>query len=115
MCAVLVLAIAAPAPSARPMPDSQAPVIFSIKIDKTDLRSGDVISGMVVTSLSVASVEARIGGYGVGVPKVAPGRFALRYTVPWVPWFWHKEFAMDIIARNTAGAAVRRSVNINIH
>jgi hypothetical protein len=119
ICVVLglVLATRAPSstPSAKPTQDPQTPVILSIKLDRTDVRGGDIVSGMVLTSPSVASVEARIGGFGIGVPKVAPGRFALTYTVPYLPWFWHRGYAFDIIARNTAGEATHRSVTINIH
>jgi len=130
ICAAFVLALTQATPAgtpaaahrarvvssvATPAANPQAPKILAIQLNKTDVRGGDVVSGTVVTSLSVASVEARIGGFGIGVPKVGPGRFALTYTVPYLPFFWHRGFAFDIVARNTAGEAAHRTITINVH
>jgi len=69
---------------------------------------------MVHTSLNTASVEARIGGYGISVPKVGAGRFALNYTVPNLPFFLKHTYDMQVIARNTSGVKTIRTVSITI-
>lgn len=89
-------------------------MIVGVQIDKTVVQSGDTVSGTVETSLNVASVEARIATYGISVPKVGPGHFALNYQVPNVPFFFRKTYDMVIIARNTAGDQTRRTIPITI-
>jgi hypothetical protein len=78
-----------------------------------EVHAGDTLSGSVTASSNVASVEIRIGGYGVGMQKVGVGKFALSYVVPNVP-FLHGTFTAQVIARNAAGATVERSVPIQI-
>jgi hypothetical protein len=45
---------------------------------------------------------------------MGPGRFALSYTVPDLPFFFKKTYDMVLIARNTAGTQTRRTVPITI-
>ncbi len=94
--------------------ESAPPQIVDLHLDKTVVQSGEVVSGMVLTSLNTASVEARIGGYGISVPKVGAGRFAIKYTVPSVPFFLKRTYDMVVIARNTAGVKTQRTVSITI-
>lgn len=108
-------------PGAAAAPQSQAenapnapPKILDLHLDKTVVQSGEVVSGTVRTSLNTASVEARIGGYGMSVPKVGAGQFALRYTVPNLPFFLKRTYDMVVIARNTAGVKTQRVVPITI-
>ena len=89
-------------------------MIVGVELDKTVVESGETVSGTVETSLNVASVEARIATYGISVPKVAPGRFALSYQVPNIPFFLKRTYDMVIIARNTAGDATTRTIPITI-
>jgi len=70
--------------------------------------------GTVETTSNVASVEARIATFSVGVPKIGVGRFALKYVVPNVPFFFHGTYEMTLIARNTAGNAVQRVIPITV-
>jgi hypothetical protein len=72
------------------------------------------MSGEVLTSSNVASVEARIAGYSFGLAKVGVGRFAFSGTVPQVPAIFHRTYTLDIIARNSRGDATRQSVPIQI-
>ncbi len=90
------------------------PEILKLDLNKTDLHGGDVMAGTVQTSLNTASLEARIANFSISVPKVSPGLFALSYTVPNVPFFFHGTYSLDLIARNTAGVATKRSVPITI-
>jgi len=86
----------------------------AIEIDKTVVHSGETVSGDIKTSLNVASVEASIASFTVPVPKIGPGLFALSYTVPDIPFFLHRTYAMDVSAHSTSGRTVHRSVSITI-
>ena len=97
----------------RVAPDA-APQILAIAISETTVQPGDHVSGSVVTSSNVASVEARIGGYAVSLSKVGVGRFALTYTVGALPWFVRGNFTMQVIARNTRGDAVTRAIPLTV-
>lgn len=114
--AVKPSAVPTAAPSATPavLPANAAPEIMSLSLDRTVVHAGDTVSGTVVTSSNVASVEARIATYSIDVPKVGEGRFALSYTVPNLPFFLRKTYDMEVIARNTAGVETTRSVPITI-
>lgn len=104
----------APGAVVAPLSPNAPPQILDLRLEKTVVQSGETVSGTVRTSLNVASVEARIGGYGISVPKVAAGRFALNYTVPNLPFFLKRTYDMVVIARNTAGDKTQRVVPITI-
>jgi hypothetical protein len=105
----------ATSPDAIPeLPSDAAPQIVAMHIDRTTVRGGDTVSGSVITSSNVASVEARIGYYSIPVPKVGEGRFALNYIVPHLPFFMHRTYTMSVIARNAAGVAVVRTIPIRV-
>ncbi|MBV8198251.1 MAG: hypothetical protein JO263_08950 [Candidatus Eremiobacteraeota bacterium] len=96
----------------RLIPDA-APQILGVSMSETTVHPGDLVSGNVVTSSNVASVQARIGGYAVSLSKVGVGRFALTYSVS-VPWFVRGNFTMQVIARNTRGDTVIRNIPIQL-
>ena len=87
------------------------PQILAVSMSETTVHAGDDVSGNVITSSNVASVQARIGGYAVNLAKVGVGRFALTYHVS-VPWFVRGNFTMHVIARNARGDTVVRSIPI---
>ncbi len=87
---------------------------MAVHINNQTVHSGDTISGTVVTSSNVASVEARIATFSISVPKVGVGRFALNYVVPNVPFFVRGTYPMTLVARNTAGVAVERVIPITV-
>jgi|HubBroStandDraft_4_1064222.scaffolds.fasta_scaffold00289_12 hypothetical protein len=97
----------------RLAPDA-APQILAVAVTETTVQPGDRVSGSVVTSSNVASVEARIGGYAVTLSKVGVGRFALTYTVGPLPWFVRGNFTMQVIARNARGDAARRAIPLTV-
>lgn len=78
------------------------------------MHPGDTVSGSVVTSSNVASVQARIGGYAMPLSKVGVGRFALTYTVAPLPWFVRGNFTMRVIAKNTRGVTVERQIPLTV-
>ena len=96
----------------RLAPDAH-PRIINVAISETTVHPGDRVSGNVVTSSNVASVQARIGGYAMSLQKVGVGRFALSYTVN-VPWFIRGNFDLHVIATNTGGATVERVIPLMV-
>ncbi len=96
------------------LPPDAAPRILAVAVSRTTVESGDRVSGNVVTSSNVASVEARIGGYAVRLSKVGVGRFALNYTVGPLPWFVHGNFMMNVIAKNARGEVATRAIPFTV-
>ena len=99
------------APRLRP---DAAPQILAIAVSETTVQPGDRVFANVLTSSNVASVEARVGGYGISLSKVGVGRFTLAYTVGPLPWFVRGNVTMQVIARNTRGDAVARAVPLTV-
>ncbi len=100
-------------PVPRVAPDA-APQILAVAISETTVHPGDRVSGSVMTSSNVASVEARIGGYAMPLSKLGVGRFALTYTVVPLPWFIRGNFTLQVIARNTRGDAATRAIPLTV-
>jgi hypothetical protein len=96
------------------LPPNAAPRIVSIAVDKTTVGSGDRVSGTVLTSSNVASVEVRVAGYGMALDKVGVGRFTLDYTLGNLPFFVRGTYEMRIIARNARGDAAQQTVPITV-
>jgi len=93
----------------------EAPQILSVRLDSNSVASGQVVSGSVATSSNVASVEARIGGYGASASRTVVGAFTLSYRVPNLPFFLKgKTYTLQIIARNAAGTSTERDVPITV-
>lgn len=97
----------------REAPDAP-PRILSMSISTPVAHGGQIVSGTVETTSNVASVEARIAGYTSSMQKIGVGRFALSYRVPNLPFFLHRTYTIEVIARNTRGDAVSSSVPITI-
>ena len=91
------------------------PQIVDIEMNTNDIGSGDTLWGKVLTSSNVASVEVRVANFGVGLNKVGVGRFMLAYRLGAIPPFVHGTFAMHVIARNTRGDKVERTLPLTIH
>jgi hypothetical protein len=95
-------------------PADAPPQILSLSISTPVAHGGQIVSGTVETSSNVASVEARIAGYSSTMQKIGVGKFALSYRVPRLPFFLHKTYMIQVIARNTRGQAVSTAVPITI-
>lgn len=87
---------------------------MSVDINETTVHSGDTVSGMVITSSNVASVEVRVASYGMALSKVGVGRFALSYTLGSLPFFVRGTYQMKIIARNARGDVAQTSLPITV-
>jgi hypothetical protein len=96
------------------LPPDAPPQIVSVDINETTVHSGDTVSGTVLTSSNVASVEVRVATYGMTLAKVGIGRFALAYTLGALPFFIRGTFEMKIIARNSRGDAAQQSLPITV-
>jgi hypothetical protein len=96
------------------LPPDAAPQILAVAVSETTVQPGDTVSGRVVTTSNVASVQARIGGYAMTLAKTGVGRFALTYKVAPLPWFIRGTFAMRVIAKNTRGDAVERTIPLTV-
>jgi hypothetical protein len=96
------------------LPPDAAPQILGVAVSETTVHPGDTVSGRVVTTSNVAAVQARIGGYAMSLPKVGVGRFALTYTVAPLPWFVRGNFTLEVIAKNTRGVSVERSIALTV-
>ncbi|HVA32968.1 MAG TPA: hypothetical protein VNG31_02395 [Candidatus Baltobacteraceae bacterium] len=120
-----------PSPSARPSPvgsprkraaivgvpqraPDAPPEIVAVHLSSTTVRSDETLSGTVLTSSNVASVEVRVATYSIGLPKVGVGRFALAYRLGNIPFFVRGTYPMTIVARNTRGDAVHRTLPLTI-
>ncbi|MGC9992434.1 MAG: hypothetical protein ABSD52_08585 [Candidatus Cybelea sp.] len=98
----------------RRLAPNAAPQILAVAVSETTVHPGDTVSGSVVTSSNVASVQARIGGYAMNLEKTGVGRFALTYTVAPLPWFIRGTFSMRVIASNTRGDTVERTIPLTV-
>jgi hypothetical protein len=96
------------------LPPNAPPQILSVAISETTVHSGDTVSGTVLTTSNVASVEVRVASFGRGLSKAGVGRFTLTYPVGNLPFFVRGTYAMRVIARNTAGASTETSVPITV-
>lgn len=90
------------------------PRIVAMSLSTPVAHSGETVVGTVETSSNVASVEARIAGYSSSMEKVGVGKFRMVYTVPKLPFFLHRTWSIEVIARNSRGEAVRSSIPITI-
>ena len=104
--------VPAPAVTSRPLPSDKPPRIQDVVLSERVIHSGDVVLERVVASSNTASVESRIGGYSMSLPKVGVGLFEVSYKVPLIPFFMHGSYQIVVIARNTAGIQTRRTVPI---
>lgn len=96
------------------LPPDAAPQILAVAVSETTVQPGDTVSGRVVTTSNVASVQARIGGYAMTLEKTGVGRFALTYKVAPLPWFIRGTFTMRVIAKNTRGDTVERTIPLTV-
>jgi hypothetical protein len=96
------------------LPPNAPPQIVSLALSSNVVKSGGMLSGSVIASSNVASVEVRVVIYSFNMTKIAPGEFALTARIPRIPKIWRKTYELVVIARNTRGDETRRSTPITI-
>ncbi len=102
-------------PSIPQLAPDAAPQIVSIELPTNVVNGGDVVTGDVIASSNVASVEVRLAGYGRSMEKTGPGHFTISIAVPRLPFFLrHRTYTLIVIARNTRGDAVVQSLPITL-
>ena len=78
---------ATPSPVTTPFPGPNPPEIDEIDLSDATLVPPANIYGRVLTSASVATVDAETMGATIEIPKASPGVFLLSASVPDVPAF----------------------------
>ncbi len=131
---VVYVPVATPAhgssPATTPIPSTPAPVepkrgapiaspqaaprIIAMSLSSPVVSGGEIVHGTVQTSSNVASVEVRLAGYSMSLPKVGVGKFALSYKVPSLPPMLHRTYDILVIARNAEGDATSSVVPLTI-
>jgi hypothetical protein len=87
--------------------------IQTVVLSEHDMRAGDTVTGIVITTVNVAAVTAQAGGYRVSLPKVAPGTFRTSVQVPRL-WDWDWRGDVTITAIRTDGATVEAAIPVEI-
>jgi hypothetical protein len=94
------------------LPPDALPQILWIGLSSTTPHAGDPLAITVLASSNVASVELRVGGYGMSMNKTDAGHFESTTQVPSLPFFMNHNVTLQIIARNSAGIAIEQDVPI---
>lgn len=119
LAVLVILVTAAPStpaavvPEVRVLPPGAPPEILAVDIPTT-VYCGQTATGSMIASSNVASVELRIAGYSRVMQKVAPGRFTIVVKVPQLAPRLRRTYALEVIARNTRGDAVREYFSITV-
>ena len=101
-------------PAVIMLPPDAPPQLQWIALSSTTPRSGDTLAVTVLASSNVASVELRVGGYGMSMNKTDVGRFESTSQVPKLPFFMNHNVTLQVIARNTAGVATEQDIAIQV-
>jgi hypothetical protein len=96
------------------LPPDALPQILWIGLSSTTPHAGDSLAVAVVASSNVASVELRVGGYGMSMNKTDAGHFESASQVPSLPLFMNHNVTLQIIARNSAGISIEQGVPIQV-
>jgi hypothetical protein len=103
-----------PTPTILMLAPDAPPQILWIGMSSTAPHAGDTMLVTVLCSSNVASVELRVGGFGQGMTKTDVGHFESTSQVPRLPFFMNHNLTLQIIARNTAGAATEKDVPVQV-
>jgi hypothetical protein len=110
----LCLFLAAISPAVPILPPNAPPEIVSVSLSSNVVNSGGTLSGYVVASSNVASVEMRVVTYSFNMTKIAPGEFTVTAKLPRVPRIWRHAYNLIAIARNTRGDQTTRTTTLTI-
>lgn len=107
--AAILLATTASAPPDRAL-------ITSVWMSQDQVRPGDVVRGVVHTTKNTASIEVRVGGYGMSLTKVDMTTFVGGFRIPHVPFFFKHRWTVRVIARTINGVVTdERDTELSIH
>jgi hypothetical protein len=103
-------------PSVKPaITKAHPPLIYAVRLSKTDIGQGDYVTGEVITSNNVVRVYALIIGQSVPLPRKSSGHFILFFTTPAFPFFLKGNQSVDFEAKTADGAVVKRTVTFHVH
>jgi hypothetical protein len=88
------------------------PQILTVNLSSVEISSGETVSGTVETTSNVASLEARISGWSMSVPRTRIGHFEASGQLPDIPFFLKGSYTLQLIARNADGELTERDVPI---
>lgn len=99
-----------------PTPSADAsPVIVDVLLPDATVTGGESVTGDVIASSNVQSVDVRVAGITRAMDRIAPGIFTLTVVVPRLPFFLrHRAYTLVVIARNAAGATATQSVSVRV-
>lgn len=90
------------------------PKILAIDLSTLAVTGGDTVSGSVETTSNVASVEARIAGWSMSLPRTRIGHFEASGQLPDLPFFAKGTYKLEVIARNADGVKAERDIPITL-
>jgi hypothetical protein len=96
------------------LPPNAPPQIVAVELSDPVFHSGETVSGTVITSTNVATVEVRVASQQRPLPQTAPGIFSMSYTMPKIPFFLRGTYVAHIIALNSAGASTEKDVTVSL-
>jgi hypothetical protein len=102
-----------PWPTARPAAPNDPPKILAVRLSATRVRPGQDWIGRVATTKNVASLEVRAPSFTFSAPRPAFGQFAFRIHALYIPPLYRRIYTVEFIARNAAGAADERDVDVD--
>lgn len=88
------------------------PQIVAVELPSPVFHSGDNVSGDVITTTNVATVDLELAGHVMNLPKIEDGRFGMSYHVPTIPFFLKHSYTVHVVAKTPTGAEATRDVTV---
>ncbi len=104
---------ASPSPTRAPAVVPSGTQILSVSAKPAVVHAGGTVAWLVLTTNDVTSVVAHVATYSLPLQRVAPGRFALNFSIPAnVPGFFHGRYDLTVHAQSGSGASAERLVSL---
>lgn len=108
------LPTATPLPTPLPLPPDAPPQILAIQVSDPVFHSGEHVTGTIITSTNVASVEIHLAGRKLTIPRTDYGVFQMSYTMPHIPFFLRNTYTAQVIALSSTGLQAERDLRISV-
>ena len=87
-----------------------APKIVTIATSPAVAHTGDVVNWTVLTTPDVSAVSARVTTYTIALRRMAPGHFAVTFSIPHnVPALFHGRYTVNLTASTPGGKSAHGS------
>lgn len=109
-----------PSPSPTPLPTPLAlppdapPQILAIQLSDPVFHSGETVTGTVITSTNVASVEIRLAGRATHMPRTDFGVWQMTYHMPRIPFFMRGNYTAQVVAMNSEGLTAVQEITVSV-